>query len=381
MSPDTREPAAAHGRLTVFLGYAAGVGKTFRMLEEAQQLRAKGHDIVVGYFEPHGRQDTIARIEGLEVVPRQRIEYRGHVFEEMDTDAILARRPAICAVDEFPHTNVPGSKRAKRWEDVAALLDAGIDVLTTMNVQHLESLNDQLQEITGIKVRETIPDWVVEEADEVVLIDLPPRALLNRLQRGVVYPPEKVQRAMESFFKEPTLAALRELAMRQTAHEVDLRHAEGVAPVARRPGERAPAPRNEGQELRERILIHVTESPSSAALIRRGRRVADYLKADCFAVCVVSPEPSANGSRAQAVAQHLDFARRLHIETRSLEARDPAQALVDFARANGVTQIFLPRPARRLLPLLSRRHTTMRIVAAAHDMQVTVVAERQKSGR
>ncbi len=186
MSPDTREPAAAHGRLTVFLGYAAGVGKTFRMLEEAQQLRAKGHDIVVGYFEPHGRQDTIARIEGLEVVPRQRIEYRGHVFEEMDTDAILARRPAICAVDEFPHTNVPGSKRAKRWEDVAALLDAGIDVLTTMNVQHLESLNDQLQEITGIKVRETIPDWVVEEADEVVLIDLPPRALLNRLQRGVV---------------------------------------------------------------------------------------------------------------------------------------------------------------------------------------------------
>ena len=221
--------AARHpgrGRLKVFLGYAAGVGKTFRMLEEAQQLRAEGRDVVVGYFEPHGRQDTIAKIEELEVVPRRRIDYRGHAFDEMDTDAVLARRPQVCAVDEFAHTNVPGAERAKRWEEVIVLLDAGIDVLTTMNVQHLESLNDQLLEITGVKVRETIPDWVVKEAEEVVLIDLPPRALLNRLRRGVVYPPEKVQRAMESFFKEPTLAALRELAMRQTAHEVDLRHDE-----------------------------------------------------------------------------------------------------------------------------------------------------------
>jgi two-component system sensor histidine kinase KdpD len=215
------------GRLKVFLGYAAGVGKTFRMLEEAQQLRAEGRDVVVGYFEPHGRQDTIAKVEGMEVVPRRLIEYRDHSFEEMDTDAILARRPEVCAVDEFPHTNVPGAGRAKRWEDVGVLLHAGIDVLTTMNVQHLESLNDQLLEITGVKVRETIPDWVVKDAEEVVLIDLPPRALLNRLQRGVVYPPEKVQRAMESFFKEPTLAALREMAMRQTAHEVELRHADG----------------------------------------------------------------------------------------------------------------------------------------------------------
>ncbi|MGE5125868.1 MAG: histidine kinase, partial [Betaproteobacteria bacterium] len=222
--------ARRRGRLKVFLGYAAGVGKTFRMLDEAQQLKQAGHDVVVGYFEPHGRQDTIARVEGLELVPRRRLEYRGHTFEEMDTEAILARRPEICAVDEFPHTNVPGSARAKRWEDVGVLLDAGMEVLTTMNVQHLESLNDQLQEITGIKVRETIPDWVVKEADEVVLIDLPPRALLNRLQRGVVYPPEKVARAMESFFKEPTLAALRELALRQTAYEIEARQADDALP-------------------------------------------------------------------------------------------------------------------------------------------------------
>lgn len=362
------------GRLKVFLGYAAGVGKTFRMLDEARQLRLEGHDVVVGYFEPHGRADTIARMEGLELVPRRRVEYRGHAFEEMDCDAILARRPEICAVDEFPHTNVPGSARAKRWEDVVVLLDAGIDVLTTMNVQHLESLNDRLQEIAGVQVRETIPDWVVKEAEEVVLIDLPPRALLNRLQRGVVYPPEKVARAMESFFKEPTLAALRELALRQTAHEVDVRHA-GSADAAA-----SGAAAGAAAEARERILIHVADSPATTALIRRGRRVADYLGGDCFAVCVA--RPVAAGRRepeSAAIARHLDFARRLHIEARTLEAKDAAEAIVAFARANAVTQIFLPRPPRRLFSLLSRRHVTMRVVALAHDMQVTVVAERKKS--
>jgi two-component system sensor histidine kinase KdpD len=366
------------GRLKIFLGYAAGVGKTFRMLDEARQLRQAGHDVVVGYFEPHGRQDTIARIEGLELVPRRRVEYRGHMLEEMDTDAILARRPEICAVDEFAHTNVPGSARAKRWEDVTALLEAGIDVLSTMNVQHLESLNDQLQEITGIKVRETIPDWVVKEADEVVLIDLPPRALLNRLQRGVVYPPEEAQRAMEGFFKEPTLAALRELALRETAYEVESRQSEGAAPARFTSGSATSVP----GEARERILIHVTSSPATTALLRRGRRVADYLHGDCFAVCVVSPHGRAEGRPAsEGVAQHLAFARWLHIETRTLEADDTARALVEFAHANAVTQIFLPRPPRRLLPILSRRHTTMRVVAQAHDMQVTIVAERTTAGR
>jgi two-component system sensor histidine kinase KdpD len=373
--------ASGRGRLKVFLGYAAGVGKTFRMLEEAQQLRAEGHDVVVGYFEPHGRQDTIARVEGLEVLPRRRIDYRGHAFEEMDPQAILARRPATCAVDEFPHTNVPGSERAKRWEDVIVLLEAGIDVLTTMNVQHLESLNDQLQDITGVKVRETIPDWVVKEADEVVLIDLPPRALLNRLQRGVVYPPEKVERAMQSFFKEPTLAALREMAMRLTAHEVDQRHTPADGPATASSERASSSLRGSvASEGRERILIHVTDSQVTAALIRRGRRVADYLKGDCFAVCVTRP-PSGAGEGAPAsrtVAEHLDFARRLHIETRTLVAADEAQALVAFARQNAVTQVFLPRPARRLLALFSRRHTTMRVVGLAHDMQVTVVAERTR---
>jgi two-component system sensor histidine kinase KdpD len=350
------------GTLKIFLGYAAGVGKTYRMLDEVHQLLRAGRDVVVGYFEPHGRQDTIARIAGLEVIPRQRIEYRGLEFEEMDSGAILARRPQICAVDEFPHTNVPGSARAKRWEDVMALVDAGIDVLTTMNIQHLESLNDRMREITGIQVRETIPDWVVKQADEVVLIDLPPQALLNRLQRGAVYGPDKARRAMDHFFKEPTLAALREMALRQTAHEVDLRQAE-TAPLDRD----------------EKILIHVTESPAAAALIRRGRRVADYLRADCFAVCVLPSSSMTELPKAarEAIEQHLDFARKLHIETRVLESGDPAQALVDFARRNGVTQIFLAKPPQRSVPFLHKRQLAMRVVALAKDMQVTVVADRR----
>jgi len=213
-------PQTQHGKLKIFMGYAAGVGKTYKMLEEAQELKSKGVDVVIGYFEPHARHDTIAKSEGLELIPRKTIVYRESEFEEMDTDAILARRPQVAVVDEFPHTNVPGSDRVKRWEDVQMLLDAGIDVLTTMNIQHLESLNDQVWQVTGIRVRETIPDWVVQQADEVVMIDLTPRALLHRLERGAVYGREKAERAMQNFFRESTLVALRELALRQAAYEV-----------------------------------------------------------------------------------------------------------------------------------------------------------------
>src|SRR5580692_228089 len=218
-NPQRHRPA----QLRVFLGYAAGVGKTFRMLEEAQQLKRQGKDVIVGYFEPHGRKDTIAKTVGLEMVPRKTITYRGVNLEEMDTDAIIQRHPAICVVDELAHTNVPGSARTKRWEDVQVLLDSGIDVITNMNIQHLESLNDHVFNITGIRVRETVPDWFVKSAAEVVMVDATTGALLNRLKRGDIYALEKAQQAMENFFKESTLAALRELALRQTAHEVECR--------------------------------------------------------------------------------------------------------------------------------------------------------------
>ncbi len=371
-------PRGKPGRLKIILGYAAGVGKTYKMLDEGHTLAAQGHDVVVGYFEPHGRKETIALAEGLEFVPRRAIEYRGRRFEEMDTPAILQRHPEICLVDEFPHTNVPGAERSKRWEDVLVLLDAGVDVVTTMNIQHLESLNDQMREITGVQVRETIPDWVMKRAAEMVLVDLTPRALLNRLDRGVVYAPDKAQRAKENFFKEPTLAALREMALRQTAHEVDSRHG----------GEnnREPSVASEPSQggvmadgARERILIHITEAPATAALIRRGHRVSDYLNADCFAVCVL-PGPGMGSVPAKtrgALEQQLDFARKLHIETRILEGEDEARTLVDFARRNGVTQIFLAKPPRPVLRFLSKRQLAMRIVRLARDIQVTVVAERR----
>jgi len=359
------------GRLKILLGYAAGVGKTYKMLEEAHQAKHEGHDVVVGYFEPHGRKDTIEKTEGLEILPRQRVRYRGREFEEMDADAILLRHPEICAVDEFPHTNVPGSKRVKRWEDVMILLDAGIDVLTTMNIQHLESLNDQMREIAGVNVRETVPDWVMQQADEVVLVDLPPRALLNRLQRGVIYSKEKAEQALVNFFKESTLGALREMALRQTAHEVDVRQSD--------PGALDPASAREQSD--ERILIHITESPATVALIRRGKRVADYLKAECFAVCVLAAPGLAGLADPirEAVERHLEFARKLRIETQVLEGNNAAETLVKFAREKNVTQIFLAKPPKRAIALLNKRHFVMEVVGLATDRQVTVVAERRRA--
>jgi two-component system sensor histidine kinase KdpD len=362
------------GRLKVFLGYAAGVGKTYQMLSEAHELKERGVDVVIGYFEPHGRKDTIELTEGLEVVPRKTVEYRGSQFEEMETEGILKRKPQVAIVDEFPHTNVPGSLRAKRWEDVHQLLEAGIDVLTTMNVQHLESLNDQIWQSTGVRVRETIPDWVVKQADEVVMVDLTPRALLNRLERGVVYPPEHARQALQNFFKEPTLVALRELAMRQTAHAVESRHSFEEASSG---GTAQFAPLGAD----ERLLLLIEPHPASAALIRRGRRVADYLQAECLAVYVSKAPNLADLTKAEreTIERQLNFARALQIETRILEGDDVAEALVNFARLNGVTQIFVMRHRDRGLSAFLRRGLVLKIVGLARDMQVTIVADRSRA--
>jgi two-component system sensor histidine kinase KdpD len=362
----------------VFLGYAAGVGKTFRMLEEAQQLNRDGVDVVIGYFEPHGRKNTIAKAEGLELLPRRKISYRGSLFDEMDTQAILQRHPAICVVDELAHTNVPGSERPKRWEDVQVLLDAGINVFTTLNIQHLESLNDQVFEISGIRVRETVPDWVVKQADEVVMVDATTGALLNRLKRGDIYHPEKAQAAMEHFFKESTLAALRELALRETARELELREEESaqqreVSPSDQQ-SEPAAAPR-----ATDRILIHITPNPSTAMVIRRGRRIADFLDAECLAVFVSSGPDLNNLTREEreAVEKHLSFARNLQIETRIIEGRDAAEALVDFARRNQITQVLLARPRSTWLSHLPLTDFSGKLIRKARDMRVVIVADRR----
>jgi two-component system sensor histidine kinase KdpD len=338
-------PDMPKGKLKIFLGYAAGVGKTYQMLTEARRLQAERRGVVIGYFEPHGRKETIAQTEGLEFVPRKTYGHRGSVFEDMDTDAVIARHPEIAVVDEFAHANVPGSERPKRWQDVMLILDAGIDVLTSVNVQHIESLNDQVWQVTGIRVRETVPDWVVQEADEVVMVDLTPRALLHRLERGVVYSPEKARQALENFFTESNLTALRELALRQAAHQLEERF--------------APPPTVLDSGRRERILLWLTPHPSTAMLIRRGRRVADFLGCPCTAVYVEK--------EAAGMEPWLNICLNLRIDARPMECRDnPAKAVATYARANNITQVYVTRNA----PEVSK------LVNLARDMQITIVAER-----
>ena len=366
------------GKLKIFLGYAAGVGKTYQMLDEAQSLKCKDVDVVIGYFEPHGRKDTIAKTEGLETVPRKKVDYRGATFEEMDTEAIIARKPQVAVVDEFPHTNVPGSAREKRWEDVLFILEHGIDVLTTMNVQHLESLNDHMAHVTGVKVRETIPDWVVKQAVEVVMVDLTPRALLNRLERGVVYPQDKAKRAMENFFKESTLVALREMALRQTAMEVEERleasDAAAVSPAV------SPNGQPGGSKLHDAVVIYISDDPSTAMLIRRGKRVADVIHADCFALFVTehSDLKSLPADKRAAVERHLNFARNLHIETRVLVGTDHAKTIVEFARLHNARQIFLPRLVGKGMDRMMGKSFVHQVVSMANDIEVTIVADRKQ---
>ena len=366
-------------KLKVYLGYAAGVGKTFQMLSDAQAATQRGLDVVIAYFEPHARPDTIAQAEGLEMLPPRQIEYRNRVFKEMDTDATLRRKPNIALVDELAHTNVPGSERSKRWEDVQVLLEAGIEVWTTMNVQHLESLYDQIWQVTGIQVRETVPDWVVRRAAEIVAVDVTPDALLNRLKRGAIYKPEVIEKALSGFFKTSNLGALREMTLRQAAHEVDLRQTAydetSDAGLSTAPPQDVP-----GDASKERILIVVTADPSTAMLIRRGRRVADYLHADCIALFVhrtpqVTELPA---EERHTLEKHLRFARSLQMETRVVAGIDIAKTVVEFARSHQVTQVFVAPSRGGLRDRLLGRNFVENIVRLAEDLQVTIVADRSR---
>jgi two-component system sensor histidine kinase KdpD len=365
------------GRFKIFLGYAAGVGKTYQMLDEGQALHRKGVDVVVGYFEPHGRKDTISRTEGLEFIPRRKLEYRGTLFEDMDTDAIVRRQPEICLVDELAHTNVPGSDRGKRWQDVHVLLDAGISVLTSLNIQHLESLNDQIWQMTGVRVRETIPDWVVDQADEIVVVDVTPRALRHRLERGVIYSREKADKALENFFTEQNLSALREIAMRHAAHEIEEKlSAEELALV----DGALPAVPGETPRRKECILICIDERPVSIVLIRRGRRVADYLRAECLAV-YVSPDATLAGlspENRETVERHLGFARNLRVRTEVVASDDVAAGIVQFAHDHGATQIFMGRSISQSWKDRLQGSRLQRVVRLARDTEITIVAERRR---
>jgi two-component system, OmpR family, sensor histidine kinase KdpD len=295
-------PPTDRGRLKIFFGYAAGVGKTYDMLLAARAQKKAGTDVVVGYVEPHGRPETEALLEGLEVLPLRAAEYRGVTLKEFDLDAALRRKPALMLVDELAHTNTHGSRHTKRWQDVDELLAAGINVYTTLNVQHLETLNDAIARITGVVVRETVPDAVFDRADEVQVIDLPPDELLERFAAGKVYVPQQAQRAMQNFFQKANLIALREVALRRTADRVQAE----VRTSAPGRGEHRPL------TTRERLLVCVSPSPTSARVIRAARRMAAALQADWVAVFVETHATEALSEAARAsLMRHLRLAEQL----------------------------------------------------------------------
>jgi magnesium transporter len=355
------------GRLKIYLGYAAGVGKTYRMLEDASELQGRGTDVVLGFLEAQGRQDVNQRAKELEAIPLLRVACRGSYTEEIDVVGILRRAPNVCVIDDLAHTNAPGSERQRRWQDVQVLLDGGVDVLTTMNVQDLASLSDQILQITGLRVRETVPDWVFQEADEVVMVDVTPRALLHRLERGAIYSPERARAESERLFQEPTLVALRELAIRQTAQALEAR----AAAKKLKPEVRA-----------EKILVHVTANPSTAMLLRRARRVADYLHANCVAVfvCSVKDFASLPAAERQAVERHFRFAEDLRVETTIVNGKSAAKALVDYAHLQGVTQIFIGPAVEQPKRWFRGLDFTDQVLYQARDVELTVVAERSREG-
>ncbi|WP_428308143.1 DUF4118 domain-containing protein [Lacipirellula sp.] len=331
------ENRAGRGRLRIFFGYAAGVGKTYSMLSTAQRERAEGVDVVVGYVEPHGRVETESLAAGFEAIPYLFVPYRGVELREFNLDAALARKPELLLVDELAHTNAEGLRHAKRWQDVIELLDAGIDVWTTLNVQHIESLNDIIAQITGVVVRETLPDAVLEHADEIELIDVTPAELVERLQEGKVYVPKKAEQALQSFFQKGNLVALRELSLRQAARRLqrDVEAARNERAVL--------APWN----TNERLLVCVGPSPSSAKILRSAKRLAASLGAEWIAVAVntgVSSDVSSKTERATGL--NLRLAERLGAETHTLIGRNVAETLIDFARERNVTKIVVGKTAQ-----------------------------------
>ncbi len=356
------------GKLKVYIGSAAGVGKTYRMLTEAHALRQRGVDVVVGFIETHGRAETAALLEGLESVPTRAIEYRGVTLREMDVDAVLARRPTVALVDELAHTNVPGSKFRKRWEDVLALIDAGINVICAVNVQHLESLNDVIQQTLGVTVRETVPDWVISQADQVVNIDLSAEDLRDRLADGKIYGREKIPAALENFFTAENLTTLRELALREVASSVDrVREA-----IVRRETGQAPAPRSA-----DRIMVAMSsDPPRTASLLRRASRIAGRLNTDWY--CVYVQTPNERADRIDATVQrrlvdNIQKAQSMGAMVMKLEDADVAGALRRFAREHGVALVILGASRRTWWHRLRRRSVVDAMIAEPGGLDVLVV--------
>jgi two-component system sensor histidine kinase KdpD len=375
------------GKLKVFIGMAAGVGKTYRMLQEGRAEAERGRDVAIGYLEPHGREETSAQAEGLEHIPPRMVSYRGTPLAELDLSAVLVRNPELCLIDELAHTNAPGVEHEKRYEDVRDVLAAGIDVYCTVNVQHLESLNDQVLQLTGTRVRETIPDEVLAGADEVVLIDLTPEALIERLRAGKVYPRERVPAALSHFFKVENLAALRETALRHVAEGVEIKR------LAPRPGTGLPTRREEGeialagspgagaesgaetQAIAERLLALVALAPHSQRIVRRAARSAERLGARLDVLVVRPPERS----RSVEDREQLEALRRLTamLGARLLveEGEDVAAVAIDAARRLGSTYVLMGTPGPRRGLGRFREPLVMRLLDGLPGVDVRIVTD------
>jgi two-component system sensor histidine kinase KdpD len=366
----------ARGHYKIFLGMAAGVGKTYRMLQEGRAAKEAGRDVVIGYLEPHRRVETIAQAEGLEQLPRRTVEYRDSELEEMDLPAIFQRAPELCLIDELAHSIPPGLEHRKRYEDIQDVLDAGIDVFSTVNVQHLESLNDQIAEMTGVRVKETFPDQVLTSADEVVLIDLTPEALIERLREGKVYPPERVETALNNFFRVENLSTLRQIALRQVAEEVGARRPAAPELLGTRDDQvigEAP------QAVAERILVLVSGRPASQRLVRRAWRSAQRLDAGIDLLHVAKPGRQGDEQREQLEAVRR-LASVLGVELLVEEGDDVANVAAQVAAERGTTYVLIgePRSARGLRKF--GESLPEKLMRKLPGIDIRIVADRSKLG-
>ncbi len=355
---------STRGRLRVYLGAAPGAGKTYAMLSEGRRRKERGTDVVIGYVETYNRPLTVQAAQGLEVVPRRRVEYRGTVLEEMDVDAVIARRPQVALVDELAHTNAPGSRNVKRWQDVEQIRDAGITVISTMNIQHLESLKDRVEQITGIPVRETVPDTVLAGADDVELVDIAPEALRRRMAHGNIYPPERAQRALENFFRPGNLAALREMALRWTAAKAD-----DQLDVYMREHDLS------GWLVDERLLVCIDHRPIARTLLRRGAHMAHRLGCPLFALHVETG--ALRPAEQEALAQNRTLAEELGAPVESIHADDPVEAIAEYVAEHRITQVILGHSQRSRWYELLHGSLVQRLLRRLPEIDVHVVAERE----
>lgn len=354
------------GKLKVFIGYAPGVGKTYAMLNEGNRRLSRGEDIVIGYLEVHGRKETEAQVKNLKTIPRKKILYNNITLEEMDTEAIINQNPNTVIVDELAHTNVPSLKHKKRYEDVEEILNHGINVISTLNIQHLESLNDVVKSITGIKVTETIPDIIVENADEIVMIDITPEALQNRLKRGNVYKLENVDRSLKNFFRKGNLNALRELALRQTAEEVD----EELLEYMNEHGI------SENWNTCERIMVCISSNPSIKKLIRRGARRAKSYKCEWFVVyvdCTRITEKKLAPKDIEMLDSHFKLAEQLGAEVIKLTGKSISKTLANFSMQKHITQIIIGHNKRNKWQRFIRGSTVTKLLDRTRNIEIHVI--------